>query len=258
MAFRDIREYKEMKNPPIPIQLAFRILQRKFVFSPPPMPIGNFSLETIVSKKGFLPEIKGTHIKKSEDKVVLYCGGRTECVWSKLNWLKNVSGDSSLVVAPYPGYWPNKGKPSEKALYNHAERVFDELKKQYKEINVVAWSLGTGVASWLAANKEPNKVVLLAPYSRLVDVAQNWLPHWPVERWLWDKFDSLNNSLSAKSKALMVLPRMDQVVPVELQEKLFNSWFGVKELIVLEDGKHEDVFNDEIASKINFFISSED
>ncbi len=86
-------------------------------------------------------------------------------------------------VLDYPGFGKSTGKIySLDQLFNGVQAAYDSLKHYYPEnrITVLGYSIGTGPAAWLAANNHPAKLLLLAPYYSLADLAFRdypFLPH---------------------------------------------------------------------------------
>lgn len=79
----------------------------------------------------------------------------------------------------YRGYGKSDGIiDSEAKLFSDAQLLYNEMKKRYGEENiiVVGYSIGTGIASWLAANNSPHKLILEAPYFSMKDLMKNKYP----------------------------------------------------------------------------------
>jgi uncharacterized protein len=75
-----------------------------------------------------------------------------------------------VVLADYRGYSGNPGAPSEEGLYADACAILDWVAAQGindRHTVLLGWSLGTGIAVQMAAERSVAGVVLLAPYTRL-------------------------------------------------------------------------------------------
>ncbi len=98
----------------------------------------------------------------------------------------------SVVALAYPGGGGVPGRPSETLLKAQALATYDALPALLPEATgpIVAhgYSLGSGLALHVAAEREVAGVVLSAPYARLCELmaAQSWLPACQlplVQRW---------------------------------------------------------------------------
>ena len=106
--------------------------------------------------------------------VILYLHGNKGSNRRCLHQAENMSGNQYDIFMPdYRGYGKSDGVIySEDQLFADMQKVYDFLKEQYTErqIVIVGYSLGSGMASWLAANNHPKQLFLIAPYISLVDM----------------------------------------------------------------------------------------
>jgi len=83
----------------------------------------------------------------------------------------------------YPGYGKSTGHlTSLDQFFTSVKTAYDTLKHYYPEDHIVIMghSMGTGPAAWLASNNHPEKLILLAPYYSLGDMALRRYPFLPV------------------------------------------------------------------------------
>jgi uncharacterized protein len=72
-----------------------------------------------------------------------------------------------IMIVDYRGYGKSSGKIySEAQMFDDIQRVYNVLKENYNEnqIVILGYSIGTGMAAYLASKNKPKKLVLLAPY----------------------------------------------------------------------------------------------
>ena len=108
------------------------------------------------------------HNKNSKDyKTILFLHGNAGTLENriyKINHFKDVN--VNFLIIAWRGFSGNKGKPSEKGLYEDAKSAIKWLKnKGIKEENIIIYgeSLGTGVAAEIAQNKNFAGVILESP-----------------------------------------------------------------------------------------------
>ncbi len=80
-----------------------------------------------------------------------------------------------VFILDYRGYGKSEGFIlSQDQLYNDNQIVYDFLKKEYDEQNLIilGYSIGTGLASKLASENAPKQLILQAPYYSLPDVME--------------------------------------------------------------------------------------
>ena len=87
-----------------------------------------------------------------------------------------------LVFVDYRGFGKSGGAPeSDAQLLNDVQAVYDTVAATYPEdqIHLLGYSLGTGMAAYLAAENSPAHLTLVAPYTSLDDMKDQlfwWLP----------------------------------------------------------------------------------
>ncbi|MEO1624053.1 MAG: alpha/beta fold hydrolase [Bacteroidota bacterium] len=123
-------------------------------------------------------------VKEAPSKgVILYLHGNRGNNCRCLYQAENLMGNGYDIFMPdYRGYGKSDGSiESEKQLFQDAEKVYSFLQGHYEEsqIVVLGYSLGTGMASYLAAHHQPQQLILLAPYVSLVDMKNRKFPFVP-------------------------------------------------------------------------------
>ncbi|WP_162197150.1 alpha/beta hydrolase family protein [Loktanella sp. S4079] len=122
----------------------------------------------------------------------------------------------TVAAVEYPGGGGIPGTSSELLLRDQALAAFDWLDTQTDNpIYVHGYSLGTGLAQYVAAHRTVEGVILVAPYARMCDLmtAASWLPacYLPgVQKW-----DSLALSDQISAPVLILHGAKDQLIPIE-------------------------------------------
>jgi uncharacterized protein len=83
----------------------------------------------------------------------------------------------------YRGFGKSEGNiTSQNVLLDDVQIVYDNFKSKYLQDTIViaGYSIGTGPAIFLAANNNPKKLILHAPYYSLTDIMQQRFPVFPT------------------------------------------------------------------------------
>jgi pimeloyl-ACP methyl ester carboxylesterase len=175
---------------------------------------------------------------------VLYFAGNAEDV---LNTAESANRYNAkrVLVSNYRGYGATPGKPSEQALFEDALAIYDYVIKQpgvsADSIVVMGRSLGSGVATYVAAHRAVRGVVLVTPYENLAAVAQEQFPYFPVRLLLKHKFPSDQLAIKISAPALLMAGEHDAVIPSAHAQKLAAAWAGPKTLDILKGAGHNDI-----------------
>ncbi len=131
----------------------------------------------------------------------------------------------NFLIISWRGFSGNNGKPSEKGLYEDGESAIQWLlEKGLREEDIIIYgeSLGTGVATHLAQNKNFAGVILETPFTSMVDAAKNFYPYIPVNLLLKDKFKNKDKIKNINSPILIMHGEVDQIVPFSMGKKIFE------------------------------------
>lgn len=151
-----------------------------------------------------------------------------------------------VLLPAYRGYSGNDGEPSEQGLYADARAALDWLRAEgvaESSIAVYGISLGTGVATGMAAERRLGAVVLEAPYTSLADVAAHRFPLVPVDWLLEDRFDSLARMEALAEPVLIMHGDGDRVIPQRLGWQLYQAARSPKAGFWPRGVGHNDLFD---------------
>jgi uncharacterized protein len=175
--------------------------------------------------------------------LILYFGGNADDVLYSADVLY-ASNLGSVLAFNYRGYGRSAGEPSQAALYEDALTIYDYAIEQgasSKQVVLVGRSLGSGVATMLAANRSVAGVVLITPFDSLAAVGAGHYPFFPVRLILRHPFPSDEWANNARAPALILAAELDQIVPASHARRLFDRWAGPKQFHLLKGVGHNDV-----------------
>ncbi|MFO0547936.1 MAG: alpha/beta fold hydrolase [Polyangiaceae bacterium] len=148
----------------------------------------------------------------------------------------------------YPGYGlARDGKSTEASIYAAAARALDELPALgvTKERTIlVGHSLGTGVAVEMAVRGYGAKLVLVSPFTSMVDMVSRFTPLIPTSWVVRDRFDNLEKAPRIPIDTLIVHGDQDTLVPIAMARAL-ESATPRSELVIFSGGGHNDLFRRE-------------
>jgi pimeloyl-ACP methyl ester carboxylesterase len=175
--------------------------------------------------------------------LIVYYGGNAEDVTGQA--FEPWPGDWALALVNYRGYGASEGRPSEQALCADAEVVLDALARHpdvdATRIVLVGRSLGTGVATFVAARRPVRAVVLISPYDSMVALAGHHYPFLPARWLLRHRFDSIERAPRIMAPLLAIAGERDEVVPLASSQRLYDAWGGPKRWVAIPEANHDDL-----------------
>ena len=177
---------------------------------------------------------------------IVYFHGNGEVVGDDV-WIARelVKRGFHVVLAEYRGYGVSApGQPTETGLYADAEAILASLTARGIDATRIAlWgmSLGTGVAAEMARRGRGQVLVLVAPYTSIVDVAAQYVPILPAGLLMEDRFDTLAKAASIHTRTLVLHGTQDEVVPFVMGRRVAGAIAGAT-FVPVEGGHHNDLF----------------
>ncbi|PRY78852.1 hypothetical protein CLV80_103178 [Yoonia maritima] len=156
--------------------------------------------------------------------VLYFMGNGGALAYFQPNLAVHADADRSLVALEYPGGGGIPGTPSEVLLKAQALEVYDYLAEHHDgSIVVHGYSLGTGLALYVASEREVDAVILDAPYARMCNLmtAASWLPacYLPsVQRW-----NSLEFVYRIDAPVLILHGTADTLIPLKEGTRLAQA-----------------------------------
>ena len=151
-----------------------------------------------------------------------------------------------VLLAEYRGYGRSgaSGTPSEEGLYDDGAAALAFLHDAgVPAARIVLWgtSLGTGVASELAANGNGARLVLCTPYTSIRDLAARvaWFLPWRLV--VQERFDTLAKAPRIRVPTLVVHGDQDEVVPFDMGEAVAHAIDGAT-FFRVPGGHHNDLY----------------
>jgi pimeloyl-ACP methyl ester carboxylesterase len=190
-------------------------------------------------------EIHALHIKQSNPKgVVFFLHGNAGSLrtWATgLDFYERVNYD--LFILDYRGYGKSSGKiTSQQQLVDDVRTAWNFISPQYlnKKKVIYGRSLGSGLATILAKNVDPDLLVLVSAYSSMADVAKEQCPF--VPSWLLRyplRTDEIISDITAN--VVFIHGSHDELISIDHSKKLHSLIKNKSTLISIEHAAHNDI-----------------
>lgn len=152
---------------------------------------------------------------------------------------RHIAADRHVIALEYRGGAGRLGMPSETVLKEDALLAVDYAAALGKPLIVQGYSLGTGLATFVASRREVDGVILTAPYDRLCRLmaARSYLPACLLP--FVQKWRSLEAARAVKAPILVLHGSVDTLIPPAYSAG-FASLAGVERQII-EGAGHDDI-----------------
>ena len=197
------------------------VAQRSLIYFPTPASSNAFAEDLRVPSDGETIQVwkqGGDH-----DDAILYFGGNAEDVAHNSAQFASLLPDKTIYLVNYRGYGESTGSPSEAAILQDAQAVFNHVATSHASVSVMGRSLGSGVATYLAATESIDRLILVTPYDSMANLAQSVYPMFPVSILLKDRYDSLSRAGEIDVPTLMLIAGSDEVIPNERSKSLAQA-----------------------------------
>jgi uncharacterized protein len=173
---------------------------------------------------------------------LIYFGGNAEEVGGNIDDFDRHFPDRAVYLMNYRGYGGSGGRPSERALIGDAEALYDRVAARHERIAVMGRSLGSGVATALAARRPVERLVLVTPFDSIANVAADHFRWLPV-RWLMrDRYDSRARIGAVRSPVLALVAEDDEVVYRARSDALIAAIPpGLRHSVLVSGATHNDI-----------------
>ncbi len=176
--------------------------------------------------------------------VVLYFHGNRDNLqrWGAMHTAFTALG-YDFCVPDYRGYGKSTGEPGETAYFNDAALMYKWLAEQYSPQNIVLYgrSLGTGMASYLAAHFPAQRLILETPFNNIPGLLAS---HLHREAPPFDPPLTFPNDVHLQQTTLPVLifhGTRDRVVPYASAACLKAYLKPSDQFITIEGGSHNNL-----------------
>ncbi|MGL4286150.1 MAG: alpha/beta hydrolase [Phreatobacter sp.] len=150
-----------------------------------------------------------------------------------------------VLALSYRGYGGSQGAPSEAGLIMDGQAAYAAARELAPGARIVLFgdSLGTGVATALAAERPIAALVLNAPFTAVEDRAAELFRFLPVRWLITDRFLSRERIGQVKAPILIVHGDNDATIPIAHGQRLFALAPEPKRFVGIAGGGHNDLWS---------------
>lgn len=226
------------------------LVQERFIFHPEKLPQDfRFQYDRPFTELFFDVErnvrINALHFAVENPKgIILYFHGNTRSIKGWAKYSKDFTRyQYDLIMIDYRGFGKSTGKRSEDVMLKDAQFVYEEMKKKYREDQIIVYgrSIGSGFAVRVASLNMPRFCILDAPYYSFQHISSRYLPFvpmpfllkYPIRADLWMEYVKCHTYILHGTK--------DKLIPISSSEKLAAIAPKRITLIRIEGGKHNNL-----------------
>lgn len=189
--------------------------------------------------------------------VFLFCHGNAGNLTSRLDSYRALlSTGAGLLSFDYRGYGRSTGHPSETGTYKDAFAAYDWMRDRgVPAKRIILWgeSLGGGVASKVATEREVGGLVLQSSFTSIPDLGAELLPFLPVRLLATIHYNTRERLPQLRCPVVVMHSRDDEIVPFSHAESNYAAASEPKAFVELAGG-HNDTL---LVSESRFIAGAE-
>jgi len=247
----------------------FYFVQHKFVFIPDHRDFNNCQPMQYYGAQPVTVEGQQKirlYLKQSENpqKWMIIFHGNAGTACDRFYFVDGFSQDSlNIVVAEYPGYAGDRTPFEQKNLLNNALAVYDHIQSLNSNklpIYVFGESLGTGVATFVASQRETAGLILHSAYNSVAEVGKDRFPYLPVRQLARFPFPANLWAKKVQCPVLAFHGTADDVIPIRFAEKQIKNFSNTVDFVKVPGAGHNEILDkagSEYWQKVKSFLDSQ-
>lgn len=212
-----------------------------------PLPAGSIRLEARARDGAIL---RGAHVPAAGGgggSVLLVFAGNAWNADAAADYVHGLLPERDVVAFQYRGYAPSEGKPSARALQEDALVVHDAVRERFggRPIVALGFSVGTGVAPYLARHRRLAGLILVTPFDELARVAAGHYPWLPVRLLFRHRMRPIEDLAAVEAPVALFAAERDTLIQPERTAPLRQV---VRDLVldrVIAGEGHDSIYHNE-------------
>lgn len=217
------------------------VVQRKLIYFPEHTRIDAAGTDYALDRDGVV--LRGWVVNPGKPSAILYFGGNAEMVHQHREAFAQWFPERTVYLVAYRGYGASDGVPTMEPLLGDALALFDDVQARHpgQPVSAIGRSLGSGIASHVAAHRPIDRLALLTPFDSLANVAALHYP-WLPARWLIrERYASADWLQDHAGRVLVIRAGLDTVIPAASTDALVARLPGSPEIVSIDGTGHNDI-----------------
>ncbi len=227
--------------------------QERFLFRPIVIPTAAVlkinqpfqEISVSINSEDTLHLTRFTTMSPPKGAVLYFHGNRQNVEWyARFGKIFTESG-YEVFMMDYPGYGKSRGEITESKMYEWSQVVYSIARKSYAPSQLIIYgkSLGSGIATQLAAKRDCRYLIAETPYYDLPSVLSHYAPIYPFKLLMHFQFPTHTYLQQVTAPVLLIHGTADGVVNYDNSIQLANAFKKGDQLITIEKGSHNDLYN---------------
>lgn len=208
--------------------------------------------------KNLIGYVRSTDYTKAK-KTIIYFGGSGEIAYNAVLKYGEIFKDYTFVCVDYPGIQQSQGSMNLVTMQESAVNLYDYIVNlnyvDRNNIYVIGYSYGTGIAAYLASERNSAGLTLIAPYRDVFDLYNSIIPIFnsPFGWFITDNINTKEYAKSVKAKTLIITSDSDKTITSSIPYSLAN-YFSNASVIKFKGITHDAYWSrTEVVSTIKGF-----
>lgn len=197
---------------------------------------------------------------RGSSKVMLYFHGNAEDVGLAYELMDHLRSTLMIhvIAIEYPGYGLYPGECSAEQIIEDADNVFQYLTLDIgvnpRDIVVFGRSIGSGPATWLAAERNPGALLLMSAYTSIRSVVKS-IAGSLASFLMKERFRNIDLMPKVTCPSFIIHGQIDTLIPYQNSQLLHDHCSGPCSLILPKDMDHNEFdFFDDLSLPFSAFL----